>query len=42
MSDGPQNKRSLKSLWLIVALTMAPVAASYLLYYLWPPARTVN
>jgi len=42
MSDGPQNKRSLKSLWLIVALTVAPVAASYLLYYLWPPARTVN
>jgi len=42
MSDAPQNKRSLKSLWLIVALSVAPVAASYLLYYLWPPERTVN
>ncbi len=42
MSDAPPKKRSLKSLWLIIALTAAPVAASYLLYYFWPPGRTVN
>jgi len=42
MSDASPKKRSLKSLWLIVALTTAPVAASYLLYYLWQPERTAN
>ena len=41
MSDA-QSRRNLVSLWLIVALTTAPVAASYLIYYFWPPARTVN
>ena len=34
--------RSRAVLGLIVALAAAPVAASYLLYYFWPPARTVN
>ena len=38
----PRPGRSSASLWLIVALTAAPVAASYLLYYFWPPERTVN
>ena len=42
MADAPPKKRSLASLWLMVALAIAPVAASYLLYYFWPPARTVN
>jgi cytochrome oxidase Cu insertion factor (SCO1/SenC/PrrC family) len=42
MSDAPRKKRSLRSLWLIVALTAAPVAASYLLYYFWQPGRTAN
>ena len=42
MSDASPNKRSLKSLWLIAALTAAPVAASYLLYYFWQPDRTAN
>ena len=43
MSDAaPPARRSQATLWLIVALAVAPVAASYLLYYLWPPARTVN
>jgi cytochrome oxidase Cu insertion factor (SCO1/SenC/PrrC family) len=43
MSDAaPPGKRSRATLWLIVALAAAPVAASYLLYYFWPPARTVN
>jgi cytochrome oxidase Cu insertion factor (SCO1/SenC/PrrC family) len=41
MSDAaPRTK--LGSLWLIVAVTVAPVAASYLAYYFWPPAHTVN
>jgi cytochrome oxidase Cu insertion factor (SCO1/SenC/PrrC family) len=29
-------------LWLILALAVAPVAASYLVYYFWPPGHTVN
>jgi len=41
MSDAAP-RRKLTSLWLIVALTVAPVAASYLLYYLWQPAGRVN
>jgi hypothetical protein len=41
MSDDAPKKK-LTSLWLILALTITPVAASYLLYYFWPPARTVN
>lgn len=43
MSDAtPAKRASRASLWLIVALTVAPVAASYLIFYLWPPERTVN
>lgn len=34
--------KKLGSLWLIVLLTTAPVAASYLIYYFWQPAHTVN
>ena len=34
--------RSLRSLWLLVALVVTPVAASYLLYYFWRPGHTVN
>jgi len=34
--------RSRIVLWLIVAVAAAPVAASYLVYYFWPPERTVN
>src|SRR5574341_2303117 len=41
MSSAVPNKSN-ASLWLIIALTAAPVAASYLIYYFWPPARTVN
>jgi len=36
------GQRSLRSLWLIIALAAAPMAASYFLYYFWPPARSVN
>jgi cytochrome oxidase Cu insertion factor (SCO1/SenC/PrrC family) len=43
MSDASPAKRpSRLSLWLIIALTVAPVAASYLIFYVWPPERTVN
>ena len=41
MSDAASRKK-LGSLWLIAALTTAPVAASYLIYYFWPPVHTVN
>ncbi len=41
MSNGPR-KRSLASLWLIIALTVAPVAASYLVFYFWPPSGSTN
>ena len=36
MSDA-QPRKKLTSLWLIIALAVAPVAASYLLYYFWQP-----
>jgi cytochrome oxidase Cu insertion factor (SCO1/SenC/PrrC family) len=43
MSDAaPPARRSRATLWLVIALAAAPVAASYLLYYFLPPARTVN
>ena len=41
MSDAAP-RRKLTSLWLILALTVAPVAASYLLYYFWQPEGRVN
>ena len=41
MSDATSRKK-LTSLWLIVALTTAPVAASYLVFYFWPPQHSVN
>jgi cytochrome oxidase Cu insertion factor (SCO1/SenC/PrrC family) len=45
MSDAAPNRASRASrasLWLIIAVAVAPVAASYLVYYFWPPQRTVN
>jgi cytochrome oxidase Cu insertion factor (SCO1/SenC/PrrC family) len=39
MSAG-DRARSLISLWLIAAVTLTPVAASYLFYYLRPPQRS--
>lgn len=35
-------RKTLASLWLIIALSAAPVVASYLAYYFWSPAHTVN
>ena len=40
MSENPL--RSLASLWLIIALCIAPVAASYLAYYFFVPGGQVN
>jgi hypothetical protein len=43
MSDAAPAKRSSRAaLWLIIALTAAPVVASYLMFYVWPPEDTVN
>lgn len=42
MSGVAQGKRSRAALWLIIAVAVAPVAASYLFYYFWEPGRTVN
>jgi hypothetical protein len=43
MSDAaPVKRTSRAALWLIIALTAAPVVASYLLFYVWPPEDTVN
>ncbi len=43
MSGAARDKGpSRLSLWLIVALTVAPVVASYSIFYFWPPERTVN
>src|SRR5688572_10722638 len=43
MSDAtPSARTSRATLWLIIALAAAPVAASYLLYYFWTPERRVN
>ena len=43
MSDAPPGRRPGRAaLWLIIALTAAPVVTSYLMFYVWPPADTVN
>ncbi len=35
-------KKSLLSLWLLIALCVAPVVASYVAYYFWQPSDHVN
>ena len=43
MSNAASNpRRGRNTFWLILAVAVAPVAASYLLYYFWPPEHTVN
>ncbi len=37
-----RRKRRLASLWLLLALCIAPVLASYVAYYFWQPAAHVN
>jgi hypothetical protein len=41
MSEEKPGRR-LTSLWLLVALVLTPVVASYLFFYFAPPAQTVN
>jgi cytochrome oxidase Cu insertion factor (SCO1/SenC/PrrC family) len=40
--SGAAPRRSLGPLWAILALVIAPVAASYYFYYFHPPERTAN
>ena len=40
--ENAKPKRRLTSLWLLIALTIAPVAASYIAYYFWQPSRQIN
>lgn len=40
--ENAKPERRLTSLWLLVALTVAPVLASYVAYYFWQPSRQVN
>ena len=40
--SGAVPRGRLTSLWLMIAVAAAPVAASYLAYYFWQPARTAN
>ncbi len=43
MSDeNAKPERRLTSLWVLIALTVAPVLASYIAYYVWQPSRRVN
>lgn len=44
MSEEPtgRRKRSLLSLWLIIALSAAPIAAAYVAYYFWRPSQQAN
>lgn len=41
-AENAQRKQSLRSLWILAALMIAPVAASYVAYYFWQPSRHVN
>lgn len=40
--ENAKPERKLTSLWLLIALTVAPVLASYVAYYFWQPSRQVN
>jgi cytochrome oxidase Cu insertion factor (SCO1/SenC/PrrC family) len=43
MSDaGAKPERSLKTLWLLIAVCVAPIAASYIAFYFWQPSGQVN
>lgn len=43
MSEEKANpKRSLISLWVLLAVCIAPVLASYIAFYFWPPSDHVN
>lgn len=40
--ENAKRERSRASLWLLAALTVAPVLASYVAYYFWRPSEHVN
>lgn len=40
--ESAKPERSLRSLWLLAALFIAPVVASYIAYYFWRPSAQVN
>src|SRR3990172_1815052 len=40
--ENAKPERRLTSLWLLIALTVAPVLASYVAYYFWQPSRQGN
>lgn len=40
--ENAKPERSLRSLWLLIALTVAPIVASYVAYYFWQPSGHVN
>lgn len=40
--DIAQRESSRWPLWILIALCIAPVAASYVAYYWWPPSEQVN
>jgi cytochrome oxidase Cu insertion factor (SCO1/SenC/PrrC family) len=37
-----KRKRSRAALWLLLAVCIAPVLASYIAFYLWPPSGQIN
>ncbi|MGH8620287.1 MAG: cytochrome C oxidase subunit I [Burkholderiales bacterium] len=40
--DAPPRPRSTRALWLLLAVCVAPIVASYAAFYFWRPAGTVN
>ena len=43
MSDEiAKAKRSRTTLWILIAVCIAPIAASYVAFYWWPPSEQVN
>lgn len=41
-AENTKPERSLKTLWLLIAVCVAPVIASYTAYYFWQPSSQVN
>ena len=40
--ESAKRKASRAPLWILIALCIAPIAASYIAYYGWPPSERVN
>lgn len=41
-AENAKPERSLKTLWLLIAVCVAPIIASYVAYYFWQPSGQVN